>query len=498
MKKKSPTRLNNQTIMRSFFIMSVVLYFYVFQCNSAYSQSYSQTDSLLQYLTIAAKNNPSVQQKFYEYQAALQKVPQVGNLPDPQLNLGVFIQPMELVNGNQVADFRLMQMFPWFGTLKAAKDEMSLMARAKYESFRDAKFQVFFEVKRTWYEMQKIRENIQISERNIEILQTIERLTLVKFKTVSSGGNNAPSSGGSMPAGTSQSVSGNPQGMQSMGGIAGNQPVTNSNQASSAMQSNSMGSSSGGSGLADLYRVQIEIGDLENNIALLKTQQNTVEARFNAFLNRPSGSQVYLPDKLVPDSLGVSLLLVTDSMLAHNPMLGMLQYEQQSLNARKKMVTQMGLPMVGFGLNYSVISKNAMSTSSMNGKDMIMPMATVTLPIYRGKYNAMIIEAEVLKSANKQNYQSTSNALHTEYYEAVQLFKDGQRRIKLYDSQSNLTKKTLDILLKSFSTGGAGLTDILRIRQQLLDYELKQIEALTDYNTAIAWLQRLMASSPIP
>ena len=54
------------------------------------------------------------------------------------------------------------------------------------------------------------------------------------------------------------------------------------------MQSNSMGASTGGSGLADLYRIQIEIGELENNIELLKTQRNTITARFNAYLNRPS------------------------------------------------------------------------------------------------------------------------------------------------------------------------------------------------------------------
>jgi len=456
-----------------------------------------QQDSLYQYLVIAAKNNPTVKQKFYEYQASLQKVPQVGSLPDPELNVGVFIQPMELVDGKQNADIRLMQMFPWFGTLKAAKDEMSLMAKAKYESFRDAKLQVFFDVKRTWYELQKVQQDIQISEKNLDILHTIERLTLVKFKTAATDGNSSPSTGGSMSTGISQNAPGNSQGMQTMSGGSGIQTGATSSQALPAMQSNSMGSSSGGSGLVDLYRIQIEIGELENNIVLLKTQQNTIEARFNAFLNRSSDSPVHLPDRLIPDSLGLALLSVTDSILSHNPMLGMLQYEQQSLDARKKMVTKMGYPMMGLGLNYTIISKSEMSTSPMNGKDMIMPMATLTLPIYRNKYTAMKKEAEILKSANKQNYQATANFLQTDYYAAVQLFKDSQRKSILYDNQSNLAGKTLEIMLKSFSTSVTPLTDILRVQQQLLDYEFKKIEAVADYNTAISWLQRLMASSPI-
>jgi hypothetical protein len=52
-------------------------------------------------------------------------------------------------------------------------------------------------------------------------------------------------------------------------------------------------------------------------------------------------------------------------------------------------------------------------------------------------------------------------------------------------------------MLQSFSTSLTPLTDILRVRQQLLDYEVKKTEAVADYNTSISWLLRLMASSPV-
>ena len=69
--------------------------------------------------------------------------------------------------------------------------------------------------------------------------------------------------------------------------------------------------------------------------------------------------------------------------------------------------------MIGVGLNYSLIGKDEMSSSSMNGKDMIMPMVTVTLPIYRKKYSAMKTEAELMGMSVSQNYQGTVNALQT-------------------------------------------------------------------------------------
>lgn len=257
-------------------------------------------------------------------------------------------------------------------------------------------------------------------------------------------------------------------------------------------------SSSGGSGLADLYRVQMEIGELENNISLLKNQEQTVAARFNSYLNRRPQTPVQLEGKLSADTLNIPLQTVSDSMLQLNPMLGMLQYEQQSLDARKKMVTKMGYPMVGLGLNYSLIKTDpAAMAPEMNGKDMVMPMVTVTLPIYRKKYKALQEEVRLQKSATEQGFQATANALQTEYYEAIQLLQDAQRRMKLFQNQVDLANKSLNILMKSFSASGSGLTDLLRIQQQTLDYEIRKIEAITDNNTAIAWLKRLMANSQI-
>jgi outer membrane protein TolC len=406
---------------------------------------YSQSDSLNKYLEIAVKNNPTVLQRFNEFQAQLQKIPQVASLPDPELSAGVFLSPMELVSGNQIADLRLMQMIPWFGVLKYGKDEMSLMANAKFELFRDTKLQVCYDVQRTWYELYKVQQDINISEKNLEILKLIERLALTSFKSASS------------------------------------------------MQTGTMGTPTGSSGLTDIYRIQIESGDLENNIALLKNQQTSIIAKFNTYLNRQMTTPVYTNENITRDSLEFSLAVVSDSMLANNPMLGMLNFEKQSLDAREKMVTRMGYPMVGLGLNYSLISKSAtaMGSPGMNGKDMVMPMVVLTLPIYRKRYTAMQNEAGFLKAATSENYQATANSLQTEYYQAILLYQDARRRIKLYKNQYELASKSLDLMLKSFSTSSSGLTDVLRLRQQTLDYELKQVEAVADFNTSIAWLRRL-------
>jgi outer membrane protein TolC len=136
-----------------------------------------------------------------------------------------------------------------------------------------------------------------------------------------------------------------------------------------------------------------------------------------------------------------------------------------------------------------------MSSSSMNGADMIMPMISVTLPIYRKKYNAMKTESDLLRSASEQNYKATANSLRTEFYNALQLYQDATQRSQLYENQRILAARSLDVLLKAFSTSATSLTDVLRMRQQIYEYELKLVESNVDLNIEAAWITRLMTSA---
>ena len=454
------------------------------------------SDSLAKYLGIAAEKNPGVLQKYLEYKAALQKVPQAASLPDPQLSLGVFVKPMELPGGNQVADVKLMQMFPWFGVLRNAKDEMSLMANARFELFLDAQLQLSFDVRQKWSELFRIRKEISITEKNVEILKTIERLAMAAFKSPSAKRPATSLSANRNDVAVSQTVNqNNVSGMQSMS--SEKQGKINSAMISQAAMQTGPMSSQGNQNLTDLYKIQMEAAENENNITVLRNNERTVIAAFNGYLNRDPEMKVSTPDFMISDSLGLPLSLVYDSIMANNPMLKMIRYEKQSLEARSKMTKGMSYPMVGVGVDYAVISRNEMSASTMNGKDMIMPMVTITLPVYRKKYSAMQSEAELLGESSLKNYEETRRVLQTEFYKASEQYDNARQRAGLYNNQLSLATKSYEIMLKSFSSSSAGLTELLRFRQQILDYELKKIEALSDFNTAVAWFERLMALSPV-
>ncbi|MEN9443186.1 MAG: hypothetical protein RIS47_76 [Bacteroidota bacterium] len=446
-------------------------------------------DSLERYLQEAAQHNPTVQQRYSQYQAALQRTEQVGILPDPQLKAGVFLSPMEIISGQQVANFELMQMFPWFGVLRSAKNEMTLMAKASNEQYRDAQAQVRYETSRDWNALKLGQQQIRITLQNLEILHSLERLALSRFRASSSNASPQAMSGNAIVRSNAATSTGSTMGSMGAGGAV-------TQNSSPKMQSPSMGASSSGSSLADIYQIQIQIAELENNLELQRDALRSASSRFNHLLGRNPEQELTLPDTLVARELTLNTELHADSLVAQNPMLSMTQYELQSLDARALMARRMSYPMIGLGLNYALINPSEMSTSPMNGRDMIMPMLTLTLPIYRHKYKAQQLEINHQKEAAAQTLVATQNALSDQYTDALQSYRDAQRRIKLARRQRQLAEQSLTIRTQSYATTGAQLTDLLSLQQQLLSYQLAELQAIADQNTSLALINRLRGTSP--
>ena len=124
-----------------------------------------------EYLVLAAENNPLLKARFNEYLAALEKGPQVGTLPDPQLAFGYFIQPVQTRVGPQQLRFSATQMFPWFGTLNARENVAIQTAKAKYELFEEARSKLYDEVRGTYYNLYYNAKAVSIVRENIQILQ---------------------------------------------------------------------------------------------------------------------------------------------------------------------------------------------------------------------------------------------------------------------------------------------------------------------------------------
>jgi outer membrane protein TolC len=387
-------------------------------------------DVLDRYLIVAAENNPGIKTRFNEYLAALEVAPQVKALPDPQVAFGYFIQPVETRVGPQEFRISASQMFPWFGTLKAKEKVAIQTAKAKYEAFEEEKSKLFNEVRGTYYNLYFNEKAITIVQDNIQILNTFRKLALIKVEA----------------------------GMVS--------PV-------------------------DEYRIEMEIGDLENHLALLKDQQFSLEVAFFNLLNSEHET-VILPDILWEEGPGLSKQALLDSILIKNHQLLGLEMQRDALRFREELARKQGKPDFSVGLDYIIVGTGE---NNLSGNDaFIFPKIGISIPLYRNKYKAMVDEVVYLETAKENEILDRENILETLFENTWKEFIDADRRVDLYIDQQILAENSIRLLETEYATANKNFEEILRMERKQLFYALELERARADKQAAVSFIEYLIGS----
>ncbi len=450
---------------------------------------YAKAQSLEEYLTLAGQNNPALKAKYSEYYSALERVPQAGALPDPELSFAMFISKeglyMERFMGQQLSEISVMQMFPWAGTLGAAKHEATYMAQMKFASFQEAKINLFHEVRSTWYRLYQVDEERKLLEQEKEILKTYEQLALTRFKTGTSG--SAPMS--TQSSGTQQTSA-------TTGGMTGMSMGANPTPSSSASTSSGVSGMQGGSSgsMVDVLLIQLQMKELDTRMEILNASRKPLEIRFNNLLNRPANESIVMADTLTPLPLPASLSLIRDSVIQNHPMVKMYAWDEKAREAQQRMATLMGRPMIGVGLSYMVFRprQDELMGVTMGGENMFMPMVTMTLPLYRKKYTAQRKEAAFMQQSATQNKEAAKLDLLSELENLLYEYETSNRRLKLLNDQVTITQQAIRLMTTAYSTGSSGIEEILRQRQSLLNYGQQQITTLTEQHITVSGITKLM------
>ncbi|MDA3822526.1 MAG: TolC family protein [Bacteroidales bacterium] len=383
------------------------------------------------YLQSAAENNPGLKAKFKEYMAALEVIPQVGALPDPTLALGYFISPVETRVGPQRLKISAAQMFPWFGTLQAKENVSIQAAKAKYEVFLEAKSKLFNEVRSTYFNVYFNRRAIDITRENLTILGSFQNMATIKVE-----------------AGKVSAV--------------------------------------------DEYRIEMEIGDLENQLALLLDKQDVLELMFNNLLNVAGDMPVLTPDTLWTDDIRLDKEQILDTIMSNNHQLLVLSLQQEALGFRKEVAEKLGKPDFSLGLDYTFIGKGS---NNLEGTDaFVFPMVGITIPLYRNKYKAMVKELVFLQEAKDFEKIDKVNLLETILENAWKDYLDADRRVSLFNSQLELAGHSLKLLETEYVTGDKNFEELLRMERSVLKYYLELEKARSDKQASISFITYLMGA----
>ncbi len=200
-----------------------------------------------------------------------------------------------------------------------------------------------------------------------------------------------------------------------------------------------------------------------------------------------------LPDSLWQEELSLAKDSIFQTILANNPQLEELRYEAQAYESQAVVAKKMGLPSFTLGGSYTSIAKRTDMEMLNNGQDAILfPQVGIRLPLYRKKYRAMEKQALLQQEATQLAQESTQDQLLTELEQLYRNYRDAQRRVALNRRLADLAERTLGLLQTEFSTGEADFEEIIRLQQQLLDYQLQEAQAQVEQNNYVYSIEYLM------
>ncbi len=388
----------------------------------------ANAQSLEFYLQEAELNSPMIQALELRYNIAKEKVNEVNTLPNTTIGAGYFVSEPETRTGAQRARFSVSQMLPWFGTITARENYASSMAETEYAEIVIAKRKLALSLAQSYYNLYGIQARQKVLQENIDLLKTYETLALTSVEI-------------------------------------------------------------GKASAVDVLKLQIRQNELQQQKEVLEQSYLAEQAVFNNLLNRDESIAVEVVDEM---DIPLDDPMLNKDDLSLNPEL--LKYDQlyESVTQSELLNQKENAPSFGIGLDYIPVSERTDMAMSDNGKDIVMPMVTFSIPIFNNKFKSVTKQNELRQKEIELQKTERLNVLENAFAKAVS--QRNEARIAHATQTKNLqqAKDAEEILIKSYETGTIDFNDVLDIQELQLKFQTNQIQSIQLYYVQSAIINYLI------
>ncbi|WP_282016714.1 TolC family protein [Salegentibacter mishustinae] len=377
----------------------------------------SSAQQLESYIQVAEENNPQIQSFNLKYEIAEEKINEVNAYPDTEFGIGYFVSEPETRTGPQKLRLSVRQMLPWFGTITARENYAGSMADAEYVEMAVAKRQLALAVAQAYYRLYANEAKQKILKENIELLETFHELAL-----------------NSLEVGSASAV--------------------------------------------DVLRLQMRQNDLAQQKESLEQEFNAEEVLFNNLLNREENLAVEVVDSLfIPEAQTGA----QESVAEVHPELLKFDKLYESVVEAEKLNLKDASPKLGFGVDYVSVADRTDMAVADNGKDILMPMVSVSIPIFNSKYKSVTKQNELRQKELQAQKDQRLNLLQTRLEEAVSIRNSARMTANSFIENLEQAKDAEEILIKSYETGTIDFNDVLEIQELQLKFQIGLIESVKNY-----------------
>ena len=394
--------------------------------------NYAHSQSLEFFLNEAEKTNPEINSLRYLEQQKKEKINEVGTLENTKLSFGYFLQEPETRVGAQRAKFSVAQSFPWFGFFRSLKSSEKSTAKAFSEKVKTEQRNLRLKVKITYYHLLELHAKKSVLDSILSLYKTYQSI-----------------------------VEGQIESSQSS--------------------------------VVQLLKIQIDENDTKSQRHTIQESLIAMNKAMNLLLNRDENDTILI-DVSKYAHLGKERfpnIALLDAHPAINELSHKEEALQESLIANKKA----GMPKITLGLDYVLVDELPLPSLVDNGKDVLMPMVSVSIPLFSKKYRSKSKQIILQKQAIQESKKNVINGLRTNYHQQLNLYKSAVYEFKkIQDNQKQIDLVRI-LILSEFENGKKSFDQVLETDLTQYKFKIKEIETKTKILLSQASLEYLTGAN---
>ncbi|NJB71024.1 outer membrane protein TolC [Saonia flava] len=238
----------------------------------------------------------------------------------------------------------------------------------------------------------------------------------------------------------------------------------------------------------DVLRLQIRQNEIEQQKEVLQEEFLAEQAAFNGLLNRGIGIAVDVVSSMsIPeiDPITLDSLQLNPELLRFDKMYATVTHAEL-LNKKESS------PMLGFGLDYVPVQERPNMTFGDNGKDIVMPMVSLSVPMFNKRYDSRTKQNELRRQEIELQKQERLNVLESSFAKAVSQRNEARIAFNIQAKNLKQAKDAEQILIKNYETGTIDFEDVLEIQELQLKFQLNQIQSVRLYYVQSALINYLI------
>ena len=229
--------------------------------------------------------------------------------------------------------------------------------------------------------------------------------------------------------------------------------------------------------MVDVLKIRMEKNELLNQLNNVQENFNAKKIGFNLLLNRDENSPIIVVENIIlQDSEDFN-----KEQISSNPKILQFENLQSSLEKSELAAKKEGLPTIGIGLDYGIVEKRDVNNLVDNGKDIIMPMVSVSFPLFSKKYSSKQKQLRIDQKSLEASKENTFNQLNTIFENSKSKLSNSKGSIATQIKNIEEANNAKKILLSAYETSKVDFEQLLEIQQLQLKFELKKVISEKEY-----------------